>query len=101
MVNRMDERIVEFVKKYEISDLEINDMLAISPMLEVQTFEDFMENAELLVSFGYPESDLDVLLLANPNLFVMSASDLNEELLALKKKGFDIEEILKENPIII
>ena len=97
----MDERIVEFVKKYEISDLEINDMLAISPMLEVQTFEDFMENVELLVSFGYPESDLDVLLLANPNLFVMSASDLNEELLALKKKGFDIEEILKENPIII
>ena len=97
----MDERIVEFVKKYEISDLEINDMLAISPMLEVQTFEDFMENAELLVSFGYPESDLDVLLLANPNLFVMSASDLNEELLALKKKGFDIEVILKENPIII
>ena len=101
MVNRMDERIVEFVKKYEISDLEINDMLAISPMLEVQTFEDFMENAALLVSFGYPESDLDVLLLANPNLFVMSASDLNEELLALKKKGFDIEVILKENPIII
>ena len=101
MVNRMDERIVEFVKKYEISDLEINDMLAISPMLEVQTFEDFMENATLLVSFGYPESDLDVLLLANPYLFVMSASDLNEELLALKKKGFDIEEILKENPIII
>ena len=97
----MDERIVEFVKKYEISDLEINDMLAISPMLEVQTFEDFMENAALLVSFGYPESDLDVLLLANPNLFVMSASDLNEELLALKKKGFDIEVILKENPIII
>ena len=97
----MDERIVEFVKKYEISDLEINDMLAISPMLEVQTFEDFMENATLLISFGYPESDLDVLLLANPNLFVMSASDLNEELLALKKKGFDIEEILKENPIII
>ena len=101
MVNRMDERIVEFVKKYEISDLEINDMLAISPMLEVQTFEDFMENAALLVSFGYPESDLDVLLLANPNLFVMSTSDLNEELLALKKKGFDIEVILKENPIII
>lgn len=101
MVNRMDERIVEFVKKYEISDLEINDMLAISPILEVQTFEDFMENAELLVSFGYPESDLDVLLLANPNLFVMSASDLNEELLALKKKGFNIEEILKENPINI
>lgn len=101
MVNRMDEKIVEFVKKYEISDLEINDMIAISPMLEVQTFEDFMENAALLVSFGYPESDLDVLLLANPNLFVMSASDLNEELLALKKKGFDIEVILKENPIII
>ncbi len=97
----MDERIIEFIKQYDISDLEIEDIKNISPMLEVTTYEEFIGNCMLLVGFGYPESDLDLLFLANPNIFAKSATDLEQDLINLKKKYNDLEIILKENPTII
>lgn len=97
----MNAEIIKFIKKYGISELEIDDMLNIAPMLEVQSFEDFMANCTLLVKYGYPKIDLDVLLLSNPNIFAISKKDLEAELKELKSKYGDIEEILKENPFII
>ena len=97
----MNAEIIKFIKKCGISELEIEDMLNIAPMLEVQSFEDFMANCTLLVKYGYPKIDLDVLLLSNPNIFAISKKDLEAELKELKSKYGDIEEVLKENPFII
>ncbi len=97
----MDNKIIKFIKKYDISDLEIQDIINIAPMLEVTTYDEFVANCKLLVEYGYPQEDLDVLLLANPNLFARSYKDLKEDLTNLSNEYDDIEEILKENPTII
>lgn len=97
----MDEKIIKFIKKYDISDLEIGDIINIAPMLEVTTYNEFISNCKLLVEYGYPREELDFLLLANPNIFARSNKDLKEDLINLSVKYEDIEEILKQNPTII
>lgn len=97
----MDKKIIDFIKSYNITDLEIEDMKSISVLLDVTTFEEFMKNASMLIEYGYPKSDLDVLLLNNPYIFTESASVLKSDLESLKSKYGDIEEILKEDPTII
>ena len=97
----MDSRIIEFMKEYQISDLEIGDLKNIAPMIEVTSYEEFMANCELLAKYGYPKSDLDVLMLANPNIFAMSTKDLEQELCRLQNECEDIEVALKEDPYAI
>lgn len=92
----MDKKIVDFIKKYDISDLEIEDMLEIAPMLDVTTYDEFKTNVFLLVEYGYPLSDLDFLMLSNPNMFAESARDLKADLEKLKQKFGDVEEPLKK-----
>lgn len=97
----MNKNIINFIKKYDISILELKDIVNIAPMMDVLNYEDLMENVQVLTKYGYPEEDMDVLLLANPNLFVGSPKDLEEDLLKLKTEYGDIEEPLKNNPLII
>ena len=97
----MDAKIVAVLKKYQLSDLEIEDMVTIAPMLAMTTYEDFVANCKVLVKHGYPRSDLDFLFLANPNLFVMSAEELDDDLKKLAAKCGDIEVALKEDPAVI
>ena len=97
----MNKNIINFIKKYDISILELKDIVNIAPMMDVLNYEEFMENVQVLTKYGYPKEDMDVLLLANPNLFVGSPKDLEKDLLKLKTEYGDIEEILKENPLII
>ena len=97
----MDSKIINFIKKYNISDSEINSMSTFAPMLEVTTYNEFVYNCKLLIEYGYPKYDLDILMLANPNIFVMSHSELKQDLLKLKREYGDIEQILKQDPTII
>lgn len=97
----MNKNIINFIKKYDISILELKDIANIAPMMDVLNYEEFMENVQVLTKYGYPEEDMDVLLLANPNLFVGSPKDLEKDLLKLKTEYGDIEEPLKNNPLII
>lgn len=97
----MNKNIINFIKKYDISILELKDIVNIAPMMDVLNYEEFMENVQVLTKYGYPKEDMDVLLLANPNLFVGSPKDLEKDLLKLKTEYGDIEEALKNNPLII
>lgn len=97
----MNKNIINFIKKYDISILELKDIVNIAPMMDVLNYEEFMENVQVLTKYGYPKEDMDVLLLANPNLFVGSPKDLEKDLLKLKTEYGDIEEPLKNNPLII
>lgn len=97
----MDKEIYEILKSFDISDLEIQDMLNLAPMLEHTSCDEFAMNCFLLKKYGYPDSDLDALFLANPNIFVKSARDLEEELINLKSQYGDIEMVLKQDPMII
>ena len=97
----MDAKIINVLKQYQLADSEIEDMLTIAPMLDVTTFEEFTENCKVLVKYGYPKSDLDYLFLANPNLFVVSADELDADLKKLSAKCDDIEMVLKTDPASI
>lgn len=97
----MDNKITDFIKKYNISNLEINSMLTVAPMLDIINYDEFVDNCKLLIKYGYPKYDLDFLMLSNPNIFVMNNSDLKNDLDKLKKQYNDIEEILKQDPTII
>ena len=101
MVNNMDIQIVNFMKKYDISDLEIQDLSNNAPMLKYSTYNEFIANCKLLVDYGYPKEDLDILLLANPKIFARAYSNLEKDLIFLSDKYEDIEMILKQNPTII
>ncbi|MBQ7798286.1 MAG: hypothetical protein IJ371_04110 [Clostridia bacterium] len=70
-------------------------------MIEVTSYDEFIANCKLLVVYGYPQEDLDILLLANPNIFVRSYKDLKTDLIALSTQYEDIEDVLKGNPTII
>jgi len=94
----MDAKIFAVLQQYQLTDLEIADMVTIAPMLDVTTFAEFAANCQVLVKHGYPQSDLDYLFLANPNLFVVAAADLDADLKKLAAKCDDIEIVLKENP---
>ena len=76
----MEKQIINFIKKYDISDLEIADILNIAPMMDVLSWQEFIDNCLLLEEYGYPILDIDVLLLANPNIFVRSYKDLKDDL---------------------
>lgn len=97
----MDSKIIEVLKQYKLTDAEIADMLAIAPMLAATSFQEFTANCRLLVKFGYPQSDLDFLFLANPNLFVVATQDLEADLKKLVSTCDDLEVALKENPFLI
>lgn len=101
MEGSMDERIISFIKKYKISNSEIDSMLVGAPMLDVINYDEFVDNCKLLIQYGYPKSDLDFLMLSNPNIFTMSFDDLKNDLKKLIKKYGDIEQILKQDPTII
>lgn len=98
---KMDKKVVEFIKGYNITDLELEDIKMISPMLELTSYKEFLKNCKILSNYGYSKEDLDLLILANPNIFVKSARDLEGDLIKLKNKYDDIETILKKNPTII
>ena len=97
----MDKEVYEILKSFDITDLEIKDILNIAPMLENVSCDEFAMNCFLLKKYGYPDSDLDVLFLANPNVFVKDSKDLEDDLIKLKEQYDDIEMILKQNPMII
>lgn len=97
----MDIQIVNFIKKYKITNLEIQDMINAAPMLEYTLYNEFIANCKLLVRYGYPAEDLDLLFLSNPKIFARSYIDLNKDLTRLDEMYDDIEEILKQDPTII
>ena len=97
----MDSKILKVLKSYDISASEIKDIINIAPMIDVITYEEFKNNCGVLVEQGYPKSELDFLFLANPNIFVRSVKDLENELKKLKNSYGDIEVVLKQNPMII
>ena len=97
----MDQEVYEILKSFDISDLEIKNVLAVAPMMEDVSCDEFAMNCFLLKKHGYPDSDLDVLFLANPNIFVKDAEELEAELENLKDQYGDIETVLKQDPMII
>ena len=97
----MDKRIISFLQNYDMFWEEIENLLKISPMLDMLEYDEFIKNCSILINYGYPKSDLDALILANPNIFIKSPMELDKEMAILKQKYEDIEEILKNNPFII
>ena len=81
--------------------MEIKDIEMVAPIIDELTFDEFAQNCKLLIKYGYPKCDLDFLINANPNIFVLSSKDLEEDLKSLAKQYDNIELALKNNPFLI
>lgn len=97
----MDDRIRNIMYKYKLLDTEIEDILTIEPSFKTLSYEEFKLNCKLLAEYGYPISDLDFLIKANPKIFVLLQRFLRERLENLKWEYGDVERILKYDPTII
>lgn len=97
----MNKSLKKFLEDLNLSNNEIKDLQNISPMISLISCETFLINCKLLTNYGYPEADLDFLILSNPNIFTRSNTDLKSDLENLSKRYDDIEKALKNNPYII
>lgn len=97
----MQKQLKNFLLKLDLTEDEIKSIEEIAPMFEVTTLKEFIDDMMLLIEYGYPEEDISSLLLANPNIFVLSAESLRKELDKIKEKNGDVEEALKEDPFLI
>lgn len=97
----MDKNLKNLLLSLDLNEIEIDDLENIEPMFIGLTIEEFVENCKVMIDFGYPECDLDVLILSNPNIFVRPKESLIISLTELSKTCDDIESALKDNPYII
>ena len=97
----MDEELVNYLMSLGLNKNEVKSLVNTTPLFEDLILEEFVENENLLIKYGYPEEDISALVLVNPNLFVMDSEILEDELKKLKKKTGDIEDALKNGPYII
>ena len=94
----MTKKVVLYLKELGLSVDEVESVLNGDAGLNACLDNDIIANIELVISFGYPRSDMDVLILANPSFLLSSRETLEASLKAIKG---DIEEALKENPYLI
>ena len=94
----MDKELYQYLLSLNFEDDDIKFLCAICPGLEIISAERAFENIAIVISYGYPEEDIDGLISANPSFLLNVPEHLNE---ALAKLGEDIEEKLKNNPDLI
>ncbi len=97
----MQQELKNYLLRLELTDSEIESILNMAPMFEVITLKEFIEDMMVLIKYGYPEEDISALLLINPNIFVLTKTNLDNQLKEIKQKFGDIERALKENPFLI
>lgn len=97
----MNNELLKQLYRLGLTENEVEDILSIAPEFKNLSVENFKNNCEMLVKFGYPKIDLDALLLANPNIFTHSEDELSTQLEDLLAETGDIEEALKVNPFVI
>ncbi len=97
----MDKELVNFLSRLDLRKDEIQNIANISPQINDISCRQFVVNCELLTTYGYPETELDTLILANPNIFVKISLDLEQELINLSQICGDVETALKKDPYLI
>lgn len=89
---------MSILTKYGISEEEYQELLTICPNLEIIDAARAIKNISLLEQFGFPSSDIDSLILTNPDFLLNDPKWLAETLLKLNG---DVEVKIKENPFLI
>ena len=94
----MNSKLLSFLKYLDVSPEEIDELYAVCPNIFEYDADKISDNITLVISCGYPKSDIGNLLLANPNFVFDEHEHLKRVLLSL---GEDVETKLNKNPFLI
>ena len=94
----MEINVLTLLKPYDIDEEDFNDMKSAYEGIEFLDAERVLKNLMVLEQFGFPKSDINILLLSNPKILAYNPKILAEKLMLL---GGDIETKLKSNPFLI
>lgn len=94
----MDKELYDYLLNLDLKANEIEDMRAISPMLDHASIKDVTSVVNILNFYNYPKSELAELVYANPNILLSNTKKLASRLSTLASNGVDTEEYLKLNP---
>jgi len=94
----MESALFQFLVRVGLNDDDIDFICNSFPELDNIDSEDAIENARLVVDYGFPIDELEWLILINPS-FLINSPMLLEEI--LQKLGNNVESELKKNPFII
>ena len=94
----MDKELKKYLINLGFSEKQISQMCLTYPSLKLVTYEQAMENIDILSYYGYPVEDIDSLIQANP-LFIIVEPNFLEEI--LNDIDGEVESVLKNDPFVI
>jgi len=94
----MEISVLTLLKPYDIDEEDFNDMLSAYEGIEFLDAERVLKNLMVLEQFGFPKSDINILLISNPKILAYNPKILAEKLINL---GGDVETKLKANPFLL
>ena len=97
----MQQSNMEFLKTFNFTVAEIKTITDICEGVCFVDVSRMIENCKVLVKYGYPRSDMDFLILANPCFLVSDALYLERKIKQIVANGDDLEELLKADPFLV
>ena len=94
----METNLFKILKNYDLDEEDIYDLLESYPGLDCLDEERIQKNISLIIQFGYPEFDLNTLILTNPTFLASNPKILAQKLNSIQG---DVETALKNNPFLI
>ena len=94
----MKKAVYNFLIKTGLDNDDINFICSSYPEFNSVEYKKVIENAKIVVDYGFPVEELDYLILVNPG-FLLSNTDVLEQILI--ELGDNIAEKLKNNPLLI
>lgn len=94
----MEATLFKFLRKIGLNENDIKFICESFPELEEISSEIAIDNAKLVVDYGFPLKDLNWLILINPSFLFADYDELAD---ILDDFGDNVEQILKKNPLLI
>ncbi len=94
----MDQKLYDFLIQIGFEADDIQFLCAGCPGLNHISADTALQNARLVVRYGYPPEDIDGLIAVNPSFLLSNPATLEQ---ALAQLGDDVETKLKDNPQLI
>jgi len=83
------------------SEEDITEILETAPEFETLSFSVFDSNCNVLKNCGYQNQEILKLLKANPFIFTLETSELEDDLADLKESSISVYDALLKNPFLI
>ena len=94
----METNLIHILNSLDLDESDIEDILETCPGLDIVDTQRVVKNISLVIEYGYPESDINSLILINPTFLVENPVNLAKKLSLING---NIESALRNNPFLI